>query len=159
MDIKLLKEILEENPIITAVKNEADLEKGLLAMPKVIFVLYGDINNIGDITKRISEAGKLPFVHIDLIEGLFLTGVSVDYLSQNTSACGLITTKAQLVKKAKENGLVAIQRFFVLDSLGLENTLRQLEGSHAQLVEILPGVMPKILRKISLQKIIDYKPN
>ncbi|MEG2191984.1 MAG: glycerol-3-phosphate responsive antiterminator, partial [Oscillospiraceae bacterium] len=144
-----LIEILEDNPVIIAVKNDEDLQAALKESPPVVFVLYGNLNNIGRITRDIKSAGKQAIVHIDLIEGLFPTAVSVDYLCDNTDASGIITTKSQLIKKAKERDLVAIQRFFVLDSLGLQNTLRQLEASGADLVEILPGVMPKILKKIA----------
>ena len=50
---------------------------------------------------------------------------------------------------AKGCGLLTVQRFFVLDSMALFNIGRQLATAEADAVEILPGVMPKVIRKIS----------
>ena len=95
---------------------------------------------------RLKEAGKIPIVHMDLITGLSSKEVSVDYIKDTTRADGIITTKPLLVKRAKELELLAIQRFFIIDSIALNNTRRQIETCCPDCVEIMPGVMPKILK-------------
>ena len=39
--------------------------------------------------------------------------------------------------------------YFLLDSLGLQNIVRQDQDSSADMVEVLPGVMPKIIHYLS----------
>lgn len=141
--------ILAENPIIAAVKDEDGLEKALLTECRVIFLLYGSVCNVGKLVERIKSAGKLAMVHIDLIDGLSSKDVAVSFLGQNTQADGIISTKPALVKAAKEQGLLAIQRFFLLDSLALANFQKYAEMNVADMIEILPATMPKIIRKIT----------
>lgn len=103
---------------------------------RVYFV--GTILDIGQIVKRIKAAGKLAFVHADLIEGLSNRGeIAVDFLAEATKADGIISTRPNLIHHAKELGLITVQRFFLLDSISFENVVRQ--SSHADVIDILPG--------------------
>lgn len=140
---------LENQPIITAVKNEQGLQRCLTCESKVVFVLYGSINTIPQIVTCLKEAGKIVFVHIDLLDGLSPREAAVDYLIRNTRTDGIISTKPVLIRYAKSCGLLTIQRFFVLDSLALENIRKTDQPDSADLVEILPGLMPKIIGKLS----------
>ena len=98
---------------------------------------------------RIKSSGKLAMVHIDLIDGLSSKDIAVSFLRQNTSADGVISIKPAIVKAAKEQGLLAVQRFFLLDSLALANFQKYAEMKVADAIEILPATMPKIIRKIT----------
>ena len=88
-------------------------------------------------------------VHMDLIAGLGSKEVSVDYIKKRTRADGIITTKPILVKRAKELGLAAVLRFFIIDSMALANLSRQTREARPDCIEVLPGVMPKVIRKIT----------
>lgn len=140
---------LEESPVIAAVKDMDGLEKSLTADCKVIFILFGDICNIADIVKKGKAGGKLVMVHLDLIAGLSLKEVVVDFICKYTEADGIITTKPALIKRARELGLESVLRFFALDSMAFENIRRQMSQVRPDFVEVLPGQMPKVIRKIS----------
>lgn len=142
---------LAENPIIAAAKDELQLQTCLESKVTVIFVLYGNILTIGDTLQKIKNANKIAIVHVDLIDGLATREVSVDFLAENTCADGIISTKTALVKHAKSIGLIAIRRFFVFDSLALESLERQLSPFEIDMIEILPGCMPKIIQKIVMK--------
>ena len=62
-------ELLEESPIIAAVKSWEGLEKSLKSECKVVFVLFGTICDIDQIVARIKDAGKVAIVHVDMIQG------------------------------------------------------------------------------------------
>lgn len=143
------KEAIENTPIIPAVKDEESLEVCLKSDSSVIFILFGDICGIADIVERIKEKGKLAMVHMDLIAGLGSKEISVDYIKKRTRADGIITTKPILVKRAKELGLAAVLRFFIIDSMALANLSRQTREARPDCIEVLPGVMPKVIRKIT----------
>ena len=139
-------ELLEESPIIAAVKSQEGLEHSLKSECKVVFVLFGTICDIDAIVAKIKAAGKIVIVHVDMIQGLSTKKVAVDFIAHNTKADGIISTKNVLVEYAKEIGLFAIQRTFVVDSIALNTLKKQIELFRPDAVEIMPGVMPKILK-------------
>ena len=149
-DCQTLLEILARNPIIASVKNEEGLEAALKSDVPVIFLLYGDVLTVGELTRRAHEVGKVVFVHLDLVDGLAAREVSVDFIARHTAADGVLSTKASLTRRAKELGLVAIQRFFLLDSMAIDNISRHLGPETSDLIEVLPGLMPKIISRVRL---------
>ena len=144
---------VEANPVIAAVKSDAGLQAAVeMEEIQVIFVLYGDVCTIPEILERIKAAGKKAMVHIDLIAGLSAKEISVKFIARQTRADGIITTKPALVRRAKELGIFAVLRFFVIDSLALkniENLEMQCGTSRPDFIEVLPGVMPKVLGRIA----------
>ena len=141
-------DLFEDVPIVAAVKSRYELEQSLDCDSNVIFVLFGDICNIADIVEQVKRSGKLAIVHIDLIEGLASREVGVDYIKEHTGADGIISTKAPLVRYAKQLGFIAIRRFFLLDSMSLENISKNTGADDADAYEVLPGVLPKIISQI-----------
>ena len=144
---------VEANPVIAAVKSDAGLQAAVeMEEIQVIFVLYGDVCTIPEILERIKAAGKKAMVHIDLIAGLSAKEISVEFIARQTRADGIITTKPALVRRAKELGIFVVLRFFVIDSLALkniENLEMQCGTSRPDFIEVLPGVMPKVLGRIA----------
>lgn len=143
-----INNLLEENPVIAAVKNEEQLKKSLNSNADIIFVLFGDLINIKEIGHAIYESGKVGILHIDLIEGLSNKEVVIKYLKAETEFNGIISTKSQMVKSAKANGLFAIQRVFVYDSISFENVKKHMSGE-SDAIEVLPGIMPKVIKNVS----------
>ena len=141
-------DILVDSPIIAAVKDESGLSESLKTECQVIFILFGNVCNIGEIVRKVKEGKKTAIVPRDLVTGLSSQEISVDFIKKATQADGIISTKPMMVKRAKELGLLTIQRFFIIDSIALENSKRQIEVYHPDCVEIMPGIMPKILKDI-----------
>ena len=83
--------IVEDNPIIAAVKDDEGLEECLRSEIGVVFILYGNIGSIIDIVKKIKRSGKLALVHMDLVSGMQAKDVSVAYIRNYTEADGIIT--------------------------------------------------------------------
>jgi glycerol-3-phosphate responsive antiterminator len=145
---------LGNNPIIAAVKSDEGLCGCLKSDCGIVFVLYGDILSIADNVRRIKETGKFAIVHIDLIDGLSPKDVSVRFIRENTDADGIISTRQPIISSAKDLGLITVHRFFILDSIALSNVEKQMRSGRADVMEILPGCMPKVIsrlvRKISV---------
>lgn len=140
---------VEGYTIITAIKDDAGLKKCFSVESNIVFVLYGDVCGIGNIVEMLHKHGKTAVVHIDLISGLSLKEVSVDYLKNVVHADGIISTKPALIKYAKELGMYTVLRFFVIDSMALANIYKQCNQVHPDCIEVLPGVMPKVIRRIT----------
>ena len=65
-----LYDVLTDNPIIMAIKDEEGLAACLREQAAtVVFVLYGEVATIAGITERLKAAGKQVMVHMDLIAG------------------------------------------------------------------------------------------
>ena len=140
-------------PIIAAVKDDEGLFKALKEDVEIVFVLYGDINTISQIVSKIKNAGKVAMVHVDLITGLNNSkDVCIDFIKNNTEADGIITTKSALIQHAKELGLNTVLRYFILDSMALQNIEKQaqIKTIRPDLIEFLPGiVLPKMIKRIN----------
>lgn len=141
-------ELLEQSPVIAAVKDDGGLKKCLRSECGIVFVLYGNICNISGIVGKIKEQGKCAIVHADLVQGLSSKEIVVDFLKQNSAADGIISTKPVIVRRAMELGLIGVQRNFIIDSLAMTTTKKHIDAFRPDLVEIMPGIMPKILKEV-----------
>ena len=144
---KEFRNALENSPVIVAIKDDEGLKTCLTSESQVVFILYGDIITIPDIVQTVKASGKLAMVHIDLITGLSNKEVAVDFLKKHTLADGIITTKPNLIKHAKEIGFYTILRFFLIDSMAYENIERQVKLTKPDVIEVLPA-MAKIVSKV-----------
>ena len=140
-----LNVIIEDNPIIAGVKDEAGLKKVLITECRIVFILYGNIMTIPAIVKKIKDSGKVAFINVDLIDGFSNKEIVVQYLKQNTLADGILSSKAAMIKAAKALGMYTIHRFFLIDSFSYNNISKQIEISQPDCIEILPGCMPKVI--------------
>ena len=158
-------ELLADNPIIAAVKDDSGLEKALQSECQVIFLLYGTILTIDRAVRRVRDNGKTVFVHIDLIDGLSNREIAVDYLVKLCRPDGIISTRQQQLRRAKSLGLLTVQRAFMLDSMSMGSLKQQLQNSEPDFIEIMPGIIPRILTRITQETdipviaggLIEYK--
>lgn len=87
-------------------------------------------------------------MHIDLAEGIGKDKYGILWL-KNLGADGIISTRTQLVRAAKDVGILSIQRFFMLDTKGMHSVMETIENTRPDFIEIMPGVIPKALRLFS----------
>lgn len=149
-----LDNILLENPIIAAVRSYEDLKKSLGSNASVVFVLFGDILNIKDICSVLHEKNKIVFVHVDLIQGLKGEDAGIKYIKECANPYGIISTKASIIKSAKQLGLYTVQRLFIIDSLSLKTGIKSIHSTNPNAVELMPGIVTKTIKY--LQK--EIKP-
>ena len=138
---------LERTPIIAAT-DSVGWQKAVMSDVEVLFHLSANIMTIGNDIKKAKEHNKYIFVHIDLAEGIGKDRTGIKWLSE-LGADGIISTRAQLIRSAKDCGLTAIQRFFVLDSKGMGSISEMIDATRPDLIEIMPGVIPKALSLFS----------
>lgn len=149
MKVREFLDALYDCPVVASVKDEQGLEEALGSGCRVIFLLFGSLLDLTGHVDRAKAAGKLVLVHLDLVEGLAPREAAVDFIARNTRADGIITTRPQLARRAKALGLVSLQRFFLLDSMAVDGLRRSLEADSCDVVEVLPGVMPKVIRRLA----------
>ena len=126
---------LDANPVIAAVKDMDGVKKCCEREEiKIVFILFGDVCSICRIVEELKAHGKV---------------VAVDFIKKNTRADGIISTKPALIKRARELDLYTTLRVFVLDSMAFENIEKQMGLARPDSIEILPGLMPKVIRRVA----------
>jgi glycerol uptake operon antiterminator len=140
---------LKRKPIITSLMNADELPNVLATESNIVFILKTDIFIIESIVEQIREAGKLSFVHFDLIEGIGKDKTGVKYLAEKVGIDGIVTTKNTAIVEAKKLGLLTVQRLFVFDSVSLDNGIKMIKASNPDAIEVLPGmVCQRIMERI-----------
>lgn len=147
MTIQEMRDCLERSPVIAAVPNGM-LPQALASPAEIIFDLKASLMTAEESIHRAHEAGKRIFIHIDLADGIGKDKAGVEYLAR-LGADGIISTKAALIRYGNDAGLVTVQRFFALDSKGVDGIRDMLESTHPSLIEIMPGIASKVIKRLT----------
>ena len=142
-----LQDRLECFPIIAAIRDDR-WEAALSSPAEVLFYLECNLMTVQQRILQAHNAGKSIFIHIDLSEGIGKDRTGLAYLAK-CGADGIISTKSQLIRTAKDLGLLTVQRFFALDSQGMGSVLEMLKSTHPHFMEIMPGVIPKAIQRLA----------
>lgn len=134
--------------ILPAIRKLKDLEKAFKLSFQYIVVLDTHISQIKSIIDTAKANGKKVLLHADLIEGLKNDEYAAEYLCQVIKPAGLISTRAGVITKTKQNGLIAVQRVFLLDTNALEKNYALLERTQPDFIEALPGIIPHIIAEV-----------
>lgn len=139
---------IEENPIIAAIRKEDDIHKAIQSSVSTIFLLYTDIFNVKKVVDKIKMSNKRIFIHMDFIEGMGKDRKAIDYIIEVIKPDGIISTRSSHIKYAKEKGLFTIQRFFLIDSLSLETTIKTVKSVRPDMIEVMPGIIPSTIHNL-----------
>lgn len=138
---------LERNPLIAAV-HESRWQEALASPAEVLFLLKTSVLSVEACIKAAHQVQKRVFVHIDLADGIGRDKAGIEFLAR-CGADGIISTRSQLIRYGRELGLLTVQRFFALDSQGLSGIGEMRDMSGADLIEIMPGVVSKAIRRFA----------
>ncbi|MFC4736856.1 glycerol-3-phosphate responsive antiterminator [Bacillus daqingensis] len=136
-----------DSQVIAAVKREKDMEAALKCKADTVFLLCGDLISAGNMISALNQADKKVFLHIDLLEGIDNSKHALRFAAKEWKITGIITTRLHVTKNAKKEGLLAIQRIFAIDQSAYQKGLDM--GDYADALEVLPGVMPKVIDKMT----------
>lgn len=137
-----------ESPILPAVRKLDHVDLAIAARGKIVYLLTGDPENCESMIHKIVNAGKLPILNLDLLNGFSRDKFAVNYLKR-VGARGIISTHLDPLRHALSIGLYAIQRTFLLDSGAMDTISNQLKNTPVHALEILPAqVAPKMLDRV-----------
>jgi len=141
---------LKTRPVVAGLRDSARVEAAIRQGVSVLFILGEDIFALQASVAKAHADGRLILAHVDLIKGLGRDDAGVRFLARNLGVDGILTTRANLVSPARREGLIAVQRLFVLDSESLEAGLPTVEKATPDAVEVLPGViLPAITQELA----------
>ena len=137
----------DTGPVIAAVRTKEELKEAYGSEIEVIFYLTADIMTLADEVKAAHGAGKKLFVHLDLAEGIGKDKCGLIY-AKNLGIDGIVSTRVNIIKMAREIGLLTVQRFFIVDSHSIDTTVEAIKVSRPDMIEIMPGTVPKIISRL-----------
>jgi len=143
-----LVEMVESQVIATISKPES-VQKAITSEANIAFLMTGDILTVPQYLQELRTAGMKIFIHMEFIEGLSNHKSSVQYVAKEWQPDGIITTRSQLIKTAKEEGLLTIQRIFLLDQTALNKGIEMIQSCRPDAIEVLPGLMPRVIFEIT----------
>jgi glycerol uptake operon antiterminator len=121
-------ERLNTHRMVASIKEPKQIEIALSLRNQLsgVFLLTGHIGVIKGYVDLFKKHDVPVFLHLEKIGGLSTDSYGLDYLAKVIKPTGIISTKTNVVKIAKKMGLFTIQRFFLVDTEGLENISKSL---------------------------------
>ncbi|QDI91145.1 glycerol-3-phosphate responsive antiterminator [Salicibibacter halophilus] len=141
--------------VIPAVKAMKDFERVLKRDESFFVVLEVHISQLARMRKAAREAGKKMILHADLVQGLKSDRHAAEFLSQSIKPAGIISTRADMLRIAKKNNILAIQRMFLLDTLALHTSYQLARTVAPDVIELLPGIIPSYIQKVHEETGLD----
>lgn len=138
----IFERLFAAGSVVPGVRTFSDFKWALAqtAVPGII-LLFGDIIVLPELLAEAKKYHKRILIHLDLLGGIGKDKAGIKFLAR-MGVTGALTTKPQLVKHAREEGMIVIQRLFLMDSEALKSGINLLQGCKPDAVEILPASVP-----------------
>lgn len=141
---------LDEHRMIASIKEPKSIEIALELRHRLsgAFLLTGHIGVLKSYVELFQQHQLPIFLHLDKIGGLSTDAYGLNYLAKVIKPAGIISTKTSVIRAAKKTGMLTIQRFFLVDSEGLQNIASSLAQSPPDIVELMPARIPEMIAKV-----------
>ncbi|MEH7462262.1 glycerol-3-phosphate responsive antiterminator GlpP [Bacillus pseudomycoides] len=137
-----------EQKILPAVRQIKDLEKLLHSSYEYIVILDIHVAQLKSVITLARQYCKKVFLHVDLIHGLQSDAYATEYICQEFRPYGVLSTRSSVIMKAKQKGVVAIQRVFLIDTSAMEKSCALLEKTRPDYIEVLPGALVDVITEV-----------
>lgn len=136
------------SPIIASITNEEQLTHVWDAPLSRVILMTGDITTLGGIVSKLHSMEKQVYVHMEMVNGLGRDASAVHYIAREFGVDGIVTTKSHIIAAARQAGIRSVQRVFAIDTAAVETGIRLTGTSKPDEVELMPGLMPRIIREV-----------
>ncbi len=133
--------------VIAAARSDEELLIASKSKVDIIFMLSPNISKIKKQTEIVHSRGKKIFIHLDLAEGIGKDEYGIRFAKEQ-GVDGIISTRTNIIKMAKKEGFFTVQRFFLVDSQSVVTTIESAKTSKADMIEIMPGTISKIINRL-----------
>ncbi len=140
-----LADYIGDHPVIAALRDKKEIGLALASKASAVFLLGGSLFDLSDNVKTLQRAGKIVFVHLDLIGGLNKDHSAVHIVANHIQPNGILTTKNALIPTIQKLGMLAGQRCFLLDTQSYYMTVKSARSSKPDFVELMPGIIPDVI--------------
>ena len=120
---KELAEVLA-NPVIAVVRSAEELAEALTSRVSAIEIRSGDLASLPALIDRVRAARKSVLLYPELIAGLGRDPAAIDFLCGYARPTAIVSTKKQILQKARACGLITIFQIFMIDTQAFETGIQ-----------------------------------
>ena len=137
-----------DRKIIPAARTVKQFDQVVESEFEYIVLLEVHLSHLRGIKQEADRRGKKLIIHADLVHGLKTDNFAADYLCNDIRPAGIISTRSNMILKAKSRGILAIQRVFLIDTIALEKSYSLIEQTAPDYIELLPGIIPEMIAEV-----------
>ncbi|WP_322031313.1 glycerol-3-phosphate responsive antiterminator [Paraburkholderia sp. J76] len=138
---------LQRHPVIATLYGVEQFDDFLKSAAEVAIVANVDLRMLHKVVAALTKAGKYVIVNIDSCDGLSQDKGGVEYLA-DIGVTSLVSTRVATIQRGNRAGLITIQKVFVTDRSTWPRSVKALEQSDPNIVQLMPAPM---LARISAQ--------
>ncbi len=134
--------------IIPAISDHKKLKKFLESDLVFGILMNFHLAQLEELVRQMKDHHKKVLIHSELIKGLASDEYGAIYLIQSLKVDGIISSKPKVIEVCQKRGIIGIYRFFIKDTISLEQSLDI--GIHLKpaYVEILPSSCLDLVEEI-----------
>ena len=134
-----------QQSLIPAISTHQALKTFIASEKRYGILMNFQLAQLPEIVHAMKANQKKVLVHLELIKGLANDEFGAIYCIQVLKVDGIITTKPKVIELCRKRNTLGIMRFFLKDSLSLQQSLDLVRKLQPDLVEVLPA-MPESLK-------------
>ncbi len=119
---------------------KSDLQYGIL--------MNFQLAQLADLVDRMKQHNKKVLIHAELIKGLSSDEYGAIFLIQVLKVDGIISSKPRVIEVCQKRSVIGIYRFFIKDTISLEQSLDIGRRLKPDFVEILPSSCYSLIDEI-----------
>ncbi|AZV48456.1 MULTISPECIES: glycerol uptake operon antiterminator GlpP [Bacillus] len=135
-------------PILPAIRNMKQFDEFLNSSFSYGVILDIHLGQLKGVIREAQKHGKKMMVHVDLIQGIKHDEYGAEFICQDIKPAGIISTRSNVIAKAKQKKIYAIQRLFLLDTSAMEKSMEFVGKHKPDFIEVLPGIVPSLIQEI-----------
>lgn len=136
---------------IASIKKAKDIERALESEISAVVLSIGNIAIIKRYVDLFKEHDYPVFLHLERLGGISHDREGIDFLAHYVKPTGVVSTRNSLILQAKKQGLLTIQRLFLVDSDAYRTGLLSVQETQPDAVEIMPALLPEIIAEFKEQ--------
>ncbi len=144
--------------IIPAISDYKKLEYFLKSNIKYGILMNFQLAQLEDIVEKMKHHHKKILIHSELIKGLSSDEFGAIYLIQSLQVDGIISSKTRVIETCQKRNVLGIYRFFIKDTISLEQSLNIGIRLKPEYVEILPAscyeLVPEIKKRLHCEVLL-----
>lgn len=131
---------LARHPVIATLYGAEQADSFIDSAAEVGIVANVDLRRLQAVVVALTRAGKFVIVNIDSCDGLSQDKGGVEYLA-DIGVASVVSTRVATIQRANRAGLITMQKVFVTDRSTWPRSVKAIEQSDPNLVQLMPAPM------------------
>ncbi|WP_175819265.1 glycerol-3-phosphate responsive antiterminator [Burkholderia sp. BCC0419] len=131
---------LARHPVIATLYGVEQADSFIDSAAEVGIVANVDLRRLQAVVAALARAGKFVIVNIDSCDGLSQDKGGVEYLA-DIGVASVVSTRVATIQRANRAGLITMQKVFVTDRSTWPRSVKAIEQSDPNLVQLMPAPM------------------